>query len=65
MNALKGTKNIKKKEELLNTMKGTLIGDIVGESVRLKRGKVDANYILKEFQKFGDDVLVRKWFIFC
>ena len=59
MNALKGTKDIKKKEELLNTIKGTVIGDIVGESVRLKRGKVDANYILKEFQKFGDDVLVK------
>ena len=59
MNAIKGTKDVKKKEELLNTIKGTVIGDIVGESVRLKRGKVDANYILKEFQKFGDDVLVK------
>mgnify|MGYP003114178359 CR=1 FL=1 len=59
MNAIKGTKDVKKKEELLNTIKGTVIGDIVGESVRLKKGKVDADYILKEFQKFGDDVLVK------
>ena len=40
-------------------MRVLFIGDIVGESVRLKKGKVDANYILKEFQKFGDDVLVK------
>ncbi len=59
MNSLKGTKDVKKKEELLNTIKGTMIGDIVGESVRLKRGKVDANYILKEFQKYGDEVLIK------
>ena len=58
MNAIKGTKDVKKKEELLNTIKGTLIGDVVGNSVRLKNGKVDANYILKEFQKYGDEVLV-------
>ena len=59
MKSLKGTKDVKKKEELLNSIKGTMIGDIVGESVRLKRGKVDANYILKEFQKYGDEVLIK------
>jgi hypothetical protein len=57
MNAIKSTKDLKKKDELLNTMKGTLIGDIVGNSVRLRK-KVDANYILKEFQKYGDEVLI-------
>ena len=58
MNALKNTKDPALKQDLLNTMKGTVIGDIVGNSVRLKNGKVDAGYILKEFQKFGDEVLV-------
>ena len=58
MNALKNTKDPALKQDLLNTMKGTVIGDIVGNSVRLKNGKVDASYILKEFQKFGDEVLV-------
>ena len=58
MNALKNTKDLALKQDLLNTMKGTVIGDIVGNSVRLKNGKVDASYILKEFQKFGDEVLV-------
>ena len=58
MNALKNTKDLALKQDLLNTMKGTVIGDIVGNSVRLKNGKVDAGYILKEFQKFGDEVLV-------
>jgi len=58
MNALKNTKDPALKQDLLNTMKGTVIGDIVGNSVRLKNGKVDAAYILKEFQKFGDEVLV-------
>jgi len=57
MNAIKSSKDVKKKDELLNTMKGTLIGDIVGNSVRLRK-KVDANYILKEFQKYGDEVLI-------
>lgn len=57
MNAIKNTKDLKKRDELLNTMKGTLIGDIVGNSVRLRK-KVDANYILKEFQKYGDEVLI-------
>jgi ADP-ribosylglycohydrolase len=37
MNAIKNTKDVKKKDELLNTMKGTLIGDIVGNSVRLRK----------------------------
>jgi len=58
MNALKNTKDLALKQDLLNTMKGTVIGDIVGNSVRLKNGKVDAGYILKEFQKFGNEVLV-------
>jgi len=58
MNALKNTKDPALKQDLLNTMKGTVIGDIVGNSVRLKNGKVDAGYILKEFQKFGNEVLV-------
>ena len=58
MNSLKNTKDLALKQDLLNTMKGTVIGDIVGNSVRLKNGKVDAGYILKEFQKFGDEVLV-------
>ena len=52
---------IKDKEvrnELMSSIKGTMIGDIVGESKRLK-DKIDANYILKEFNKYGDETLLQ------
>ena len=58
MNTLKNTKDVKLKNELINSLKGTLIGDIVNTSVRTKKGAIDANYILKEFQKYGDEVLI-------
>ena len=55
--AIKDTKDKELKNELMSSIKGTLIGDIEGESNRIKR-KIDAGYILKEFNKYGDDVLL-------
>ena len=57
----KSIDSIKDKEvrnELMSSIKGTMIGDIVGESNRLK-DKIDANYILKEFNKYGDETLLQ------
>ena len=57
----KSIEAIKDKEvrnELMSSIKGTMIGDIVGESKRLK-DKIDANYILKEFNKYGDETLLQ------
>ena len=54
--SLKLTKDKELKKELFNSLKGTLIGDIAGESNRLKGG-LDGTYILKELDKYGDDVL--------
>ena len=51
------TKDKEIRQELKDSLKGTLIGDIVSESKRLKKGKIDADYITKEFEKYGDDVL--------
>tara|TARA_R100000995_G_scaffold83896_1_gene61022 strand:- start:2 stop:2092 length:2091 start_codon:yes stop_codon:yes gene_type:complete len=54
--SLKLTKDKELKKELFDSLKGTLIGDIAGESNRLKGG-LDGTYILKELDKYGDDVL--------
>ena len=50
------TKDKELRQQLKDSLKGTLIGDIVGQSRILKKG-IDANYITKEFEKYGDDVL--------
>jgi len=50
------TKDKELRQQLKDSLKGTLIGDIVGQSRLLKKG-IDANYITKEFEKYGDDVL--------
>ena len=55
-NSLKLTKDKEIREELFDSLKGTLIGDIAGESNRIK-GRLDGSYILKELDKYGDDVL--------
>ena len=55
-NSLKLTKDKELKKELFDSLKGTLIGDIAGESNRIK-GRLDGSYILKELDKYGDDVL--------
>ena len=55
--ALKNTKDKELKENLMASIKGTMIGDIAGESVRLKNGKLDAGYISREFNKYGKEVL--------
>jgi hypothetical protein len=57
-NSLKLTKDKEIKKELFNSLKGTLIGDIVGESNRIKR-KLDGEYVLKELDKYGDEVLLQ------
>ena len=57
MRSLKGTKDKELRDELVSSIKGTIIGDIIGNSNRLKK-KIDADYILKEFNKFGDEVLL-------
>ena len=57
-NALKLTKDKEIRTELFDSLKGTLIGDIAGESNRIK-GKLDGAYILKELDKYGDDVLLK------
>jgi len=54
--AIKSSKDIEVKKDLMSSIKGTIIGDIVGESDRLKR-KLDASYVLREFNKYGDEVL--------
>lgn len=56
--ALKLTKDKEIRTELFDSLKGTLIGDIAGESNRIK-GKLDGAYILKELDKYGDDVLLK------
>ena len=48
--ALKLTKDKEIRTELFDSLKGTLIGDIAGESNRIK-GKLDGAYILKELDK--------------
>ena len=53
---LKETKDKEIRQELLDSIKGTMIGDIVGNSERLKR-KIDASSVRKEFLKYGDEVL--------
>jgi len=53
---LKETKDKEIRQELIDSIKGTMIGDIVGNSERLKR-KIDANSVRKEFLKYGDEVL--------
>ena len=58
MKSLNATKDKELRNELVSSIKGTMIGDIVGESLRLK-DKIDANYILKEFNKFGDETLTQ------
>ena len=57
-NSLKTLKDKEIKKELFNSLKGTLIGDIVGESNRIK-GKLDGAYVLKELDKYGDEVLLQ------
>ena len=56
MEVLKGTKDKEIREELISSIKGTILSDISGESNRLYR-KLNANYLLKEFDKFGEGTL--------
>ena len=57
-NSLKLIKDKELKTEVFDSLKGTLIGDIAGESNRIK-GKLDGSYILKELDKYGDEVLLQ------
>ena len=56
MQVLKGTKDKEIREELIASIKGTMLSDIAGESNRLYK-KLNANYLLKEFDKFGKETL--------
>jgi len=56
MEVLKGTKDKEIREELISSIKGTILSDISGESNRIYR-KLNANYLLKEFDKFGEGTL--------
>ena len=56
MDILKETKDKEIRGELIDSIKGTMIGDIVNKS-QLTKKKIDANYIQKEFGKFGKSVL--------
>jgi len=56
MNVLKGTKDKELRDELIGSIKGTMLLDIASESNRLYR-KLNANYLLKEFDKFGKGTL--------
>ena len=56
MEVLKGTKDKEIREELISSIKGTILSDISGESNRLYR-KLNASYLLKEFDKFGEGTL--------
>ena len=57
-NSLKLIKDKEVRTEVFDSLKGTLIGDIAGESNRIK-GKLDGSYILKELDKYGDEVLLQ------
>ena len=57
-NSLKLIKDKEIRTEVFDSLKGTLIGDIAGESNRIK-GRLDGGYILKELDKYGDDVLLQ------
>ena len=56
MDILKETKDKEIRGELIDSIKGTMIGDIVNRS-QLTKKKIDANYVQKEFGKFGRSVL--------
>ena len=56
MDILKGTKDKEIREELIDSIKGTMIGDIVNKS-ELNRRKIDAAFVRKEFGKYGPGVL--------
>ena len=56
MQVLKGTKDKEIREELIASIKGTMLSDMAGESNRLYK-KLNANYLLKEFDKFGKETL--------
>ena len=56
MKILKETKDKEIREELIDSIKGTMIGDIVNKS-ELNRRKIDAAFVRKEFGKYGPGVL--------
>ena len=56
MKVLNETKDKELRDELIGSIKGTMLLDIAGESNRLYR-KLNANYLLKEFDKFGKGTL--------
>jgi hypothetical protein len=53
---INGTKDKELRDELIGSIKGTMLLDIASESNRLYR-KLNANYLLKEFDKFGKGTL--------
>jgi hypothetical protein len=56
MEILKETKDKEIRGELVDSIKGTMIGDIINKSELTKR-KIDASFVQKEFGKYGPGVL--------